>query len=191
MAAPREERPEAPSPQAPATETLQPTVVRDRIGGAIGDITFALLAITIPMCRLTVIFGALVAHYHLPASTDGTGDSATEVDGYDGKFYYVNYSATRLITVSSWTSTAMPLISSFATLLLAYPLARKYMQSSQTLQTQGLPSPYQLGLFIGLSDGSLGSLWSWMLYCFWKKRCRQATILQLTALGIVYINLLG
>ncbi|KIW71964.1 hypothetical protein PV04_00190 [Phialophora macrospora] len=155
------------------------------IEGALRDIFWALTCISLPMLVLTATFMGLVYAYRVSNDPDAVDNSLSPAFSGDPNAYYVNYSATRLITVSSWTSTVTSFASSFVMVLVSYPLAKSYLSRSKALSTEHLPTPYQLGLIIGCIGGGFGSLWSWIQYCFWRHRSKQPRLLWVSALSLL------
>ncbi len=151
-----------------------------QLHGAVEDIVIACFVLTIPMLVLTVVFLVLVYSHRVPLTSEAIGSA-----------YYVNYSATRLITISSWTSTATSIIMPFAMVLLSYPVARSYLVHSSPARSHSLPSPYQLSLVVGMLGGSIGALWQCLLYSFWRKRPTFANMVSLVAAGLTFFLLLG
>ncbi|EXJ65392.1 hypothetical protein A1O7_01733 [Cladophialophora yegresii CBS 114405] len=170
----------------PESEKLVPITAHSHpIEGALRDIYWALCCISLPMLVLTAIFMGLVYAYKVSHGV-GTADSSLGLPVSDDPYaYYVNYSATRLITVSSWTSTVTSFASSFVMALVSYPLAKSYLSRSQAPSLEKLPTPYQLRLIIGCVGGGFGSLWSWLQYCFWRQRSKQPTLLWVSASSLL------
>ena len=141
------------------------------------------------MIVLTGIFMGLVYGYLVsedPLASHEDDVFGARPDSSDrAAYYYVNYSATRLITVSSWTSTVTSFTSTFVMALVSYPVAKAYLNHSEVGTADELPTPYQFRLIIGLLGGSLGSLWSWMDYSLWRKRTRQTKLLWMTATALL------
>lgn len=173
--------------------TTQPTsqLLSSKIKGALSDITLAAVAISLPMLLLSAVLLGLVMYYNISRTLDNLSPLLGPGDAYDNSAYYVNFSATRLITVSSWASTATSFISSFFMVLISYPLARTYLLHSKSERFDRLPTPYQLKLVTSLLGGGLGALWSWAVYCCWGKRARQAPLLRWTAFSLLTVVLLG
>jgi hypothetical protein len=163
---------------AQTTKARSTDMQAPKIGGAILDITWALTCLSLPMLVLTAIFLGLVYGYEVSnkpgASTDLLGRTSSL---QDGSAYYIDYSATRLITVSSWTSTVTSFTVTFIMVLASYPLAKDFMKKSQSGAIESLPTTYQLSLIVGLLQGGLEPLWSWVRYCFWEKRSKQTVLL--------------
>ena len=161
------------------------------IGGSHLDIFWALTCVSLPMLLVTGIFIGLVYANQVSNSDDssenplGTGLSA------DSAAYYVNYSAPRLITVSSWASTVASFTATFLMVLVSYPVAKSYSKDSNSGSTESLPTVYQLRLIIGVLGGGIGALWSWLQYCFWRRRSKQSRILWLPASSLLGATVLG
>ncbi|ETI26990.1 hypothetical protein G647_10089 [Cladophialophora carrionii CBS 160.54] len=170
----------------PECEKFGPTTAPSHpIEGALRDIYWALSCISLPMLVLTATFMGLVYVYRVSHGPGATDSSLSSPFVDDSNAYYVNYSATRLITVSSWTSTVTSFASSFVMALVSYPIAKSYLSRSQALSMEQLPTPYQLRLIIGCVGGGFGSLWSWLQYCFWRHRSKQPTLLWVSALSLL------
>lgn len=172
-----------PSPKASTPPPLH------RITGALQEIIWSFICVSVPMFVLTGIFMGLVYGYLVsedPLTSDDYDVFGQRPEPYDqAAYYYIDYSATRLITVSSWTSTVTSFTSTFVMALVSYPLAKSYQNKSEAGTTDELPTTYQFRLIIGLLGGSLGSLWSWLDYSFWKKRTRQTKLLWVTATALL------
>ncbi|OAG40080.1 hypothetical protein AYO21_05761 [Fonsecaea monophora] len=162
-----------------------------RVEGAISDIIWALTFVSLPMLVLTAIFVYLVYRYEVSNTPEAFENLLGIASIRDTSAYYVDYSATRLATVSSWTSTATSLTSAFVMVLISYPLAKEYMRRSNLGQVESLPTVYQLKLIIGLLEGGFGPLWSWIQYCFWKGRNKQIRLLWMAVAGLWAATLLS
>ncbi|KAJ9609994.1 hypothetical protein H2200_006324 [Cladophialophora chaetospira] len=178
---------QAASEGSPESAKRLPTATHvAHIEGALRDIIWSLSCVSLPMLILTATFIGLV--YTHKVSNDSSGARNLFSDGTssaDDNAYYINYSATRLITVSSWTSTVTSFASTFVMALCSYPLAKSYLKRSEGGSIQSLPTAYQLRLIIGLIGGGLGALWSWLQYCSWRKRSQMPKLLWLSALSLL------
>ncbi|KAK5057838.1 hypothetical protein LTR84_011839 [Exophiala bonariae] len=153
--------------------------------GALREIIWSLVCVSLPMIVLTAIFIGLVYGYLVSEDPLTSDDIFGRPESYDQSAYYVRYSATRLITVSSWTSTVTSFTTTFVMTLVSYPLARSYTRKSDLGVSNELPTTYQFKLIIGLLGGSLGSLWSWLDYCLWRKPIKQTKLLWTTATALL------
>jgi hypothetical protein len=156
-----------------------------RIGGAIGDISWALICLSLPMLVLSAILIGLVYGYKISNNASSSSDILGVRQQQDSSAYYIDYSATRLATVSSWTSTAVSFTTSFIMVLAAYPIAKSYLVTSQRQNVNALPTSYQLSLIIGLLAGGLGPIWSWFLYFVRRKRTKHTKLLWLATLSVL------
>lgn len=66
------------------------------------------------------------------------------VSTISGGYYLVNFQAARLLFLASWSSTVAPKVTGFITALFLFPVAKRYLKSSQEQRLQDLPSPYQV-----------------------------------------------
>ena len=146
-----------------------------KIQGGQSEMLLAALVLIIPMLVLTVVLIGLVLTHLMPKI--GSTYSVAEKIGLPlGSAYYVNYSATRLVFISSVSSTLAPFLISAAMYLYSYPLALSFTRSSDKEVVAKLPSPYQLDLIIQAIDARLKSLWSMLLYICTSKRKRVPVI---------------
>lgn len=177
--------------QAEAANPLRTTSKVYDIGGCHRDIFWALTCVSLPMLLVTGIFIGLVYANQVASGTDAAENPLGTGLRSDSTVYYVKYSAPRLITVSSWASTAASLTSTFIMGLVSYPVAKSYWRGSRSGPMENLPTTYQLRLIIGALGGGIGALWSWLQYCFWRKRSKQSSILWLSALSLLGATILG
>ena len=144
--------------------------------GHVSEILLAALVLIIPMLVLTVVLLSLV-YTHLMPDYRSTYSIKGENRTYAlGGAYYINYSATRLVFISSVSSTLAPFLISAAMILFSYPLAHSFSKNSDRATASKLPSPYQLELIIEAIDARLKSLWNMLLYICSSKRTRIAVI---------------
>ena len=128
------------------------------------DIGLASAVFVVPMVAVTVLLIALV-HTHLMPNNQSSYSINNGTARTLGSAYFVNYSPTTLVYVSSLSSTlATPLIPA-AMILFSYSLAESIAQASDKAEeAHSLPSPFQLQLLMRLIDGKLTVLWSYFLY---------------------------
>ncbi|OQV08900.1 hypothetical protein CLAIMM_13109 [Cladophialophora immunda] len=172
-------------PQTQTTEAQPLDGPSQRLEGAIADIVWALTCLSLPMLVLTAIFVGLVYVYEVSRTPEASENLVGISSVRDNSAYYVDFNATRLITVSSWTSTATSLTAAFFMVLISYPLAKDYIRRSNSEGVDALPTVYQFKLIIGLLGGGVGPLWSWLQYCFWKGRNRQTRLLWATVVTLL------
>ena len=163
-----------------------------RITGAYREILLACTIITLPMITLSGLLLGLILRNQVSRNSSISKDlNIPQAVDSDNAAYLVKFSATRLITIASWTSSVAPLLPTFIMTLLSYPAAHRIMSSSQINRTSSLPTPYQLNLMLGLLSGSFGSLWHWIKYALWRQREKQASVVSTLMFGLTVATLLG
>ena len=156
------------------------------------EIVLACLVISIPMLVLSAgLLGIIYAFRVVQPEADLSYPGPSDGVDIDPSAYLVNYSATRLITIASWSSSIAPLLPGFVMILISFPAARRFLRSSQADQENDLPTPYQLGLYLQILTGGVGSLWLWIKYRFWSKRERQASVVTLLVLNLSSATMVG
>ncbi|KAJ9602514.1 hypothetical protein H2200_013057 [Cladophialophora chaetospira] len=184
-------RPAASQPSGDSSNVLPNALSAYDIGGSHRDIFWALTCVSLPMLLVTGIFIGLVYANRVSNSADSAENPlATDLPN-DSAAYYVNYSAPRLITVSSWASTVASFTATFLMVLISYPVAKNYLRDSKAGSAESLPTVYQLRLIIGVLGGGIGALWSWLQYCSWRKRSKQSRVLWLPALSLLGATILN
>lgn len=119
------------------------------------------VAVVGPLLAFTSTLLGLVYLNYWDKKSDRPADLQLN-SGFYSDILYVDYSATRLILVASWSSSvAIPLIGSLLT-LISYPVAAHMLFASRRSLTVLLPSPRQLGLLIELLDGRKTALLTWL-----------------------------
>ena len=143
----------------------KPLAPRETINlqGARKDILLSLAIIFVPNVILNAILLGLVFHYQVP-QTYFELPGVPEPLARESSAYLINFSATKLLTVASWTSTLSSLLPSFVMVLVSYPIARTILDASKDKKTDDLPTPYQLSMLLGTLNGTFGSLWNWLMY---------------------------
>lgn len=171
---------------------------------ALSDIFLAASLIVLPMVVLSAVFIGLVYRWQVVAPPNSL------LSGISGPFseslslvnnsqsltnsYFIDVEATTLVTIASWTSTAVSFLPPWVMMLLSYPIAGHFWKSSQASNTK-LPTPYQLWMLIDLSTGSYASLLNWIKYRISPsrpaKRDRSYGLLASTATAFTFCLILG
>jgi len=168
---------------------LPPREIIDLQGGK-KDILFSVAVIVVPMVILTALLLGLIIQNQVPqtySALPGVPDPLAR----EPSAFLVDFSATRLLTVASWTSTVSSLLPSFVMVLVSYPVARTILNASKEKNTDDLPTPYQLSMLLGVLSGSIGSLWNWFKYRGWKKRERVNGVAKGSITWLVFVSVLG
>ena len=143
--------------------------------GKFKDIGLAFFLVSIPMFVFSVVLLGLVSHFrvshgHVPYSNLDFSGSQDEAG-----VYYVNFGATRLIFIASWSSSLAPALVGSALAMFSFPIAHNYLQRTREQRKTGLLTPYQLSIVLRLfTGGSIGALWSWVKYLHTWRRSRQS-----------------
>lgn len=131
--------------------------------------------LVLPMVTFSTVLIGLVMYYqwhHRHAPINGL-EMKTD---FSSSIFYVDYSATRLILVASWSSsTVFPLLGSFMT-LLSFPLAADMIRNSKSPFSDMLPTPNQLALLIDLPDGKKSALWQLITGLWPRKQTRTCSV---------------
>ncbi|PMD22228.1 hypothetical protein NA56DRAFT_702582 [Hyaloscypha hepaticicola] len=170
-------------------ETQQTREIINLEGGK-KKIILALAVIVAPNVILTAVLLGLILHNQVP-QTYSQLPSVPDPPARESSAFLVDFSATRLLTVASWTSTLTSLLPSFAMLLVSFPVAYSIMNASKDKSTDDLPTPYQLSMLLGVLSGSIASLWNWFKYRSWEKRERVNGITKRSITWLVIVSVLG
>lgn len=148
--------------------------------------------LVLPMVTFSAILLGLVIHYQCHRRNAPISGLELSAD-FRSSIFYVDYSATRLILVASWSSsTAFTLMGSFMT-LLSFPLAADMIRNSKDPHLDMLPTPDQLALLVDLLDGKKSTLWRWVTG-FWKRKeskRRSVWVLECSAALLIFTIILG
>ena len=153
------------------THNEAPTNRPINIGGAYAHIFVAMRVATLPLLILSATLLGLIFRYRANQAHDASSSFLPQlVTAVDESAYFVDFSATRLLTLASWTSSVAPMLPMFAMNLISYPVAQRILRSSKPRQARDLPTRYQIHLYLELLEGGVGSLWKWFKYRTWKRR---------------------
>ncbi|KAH7178852.1 hypothetical protein DER46DRAFT_633456 [Fusarium sp. MPI-SDFR-AT-0072] len=158
-----------PTMPTPTTEVPNPTT---RIRGVARDIWLACMISSIPLVAFSALLLGLVFHYQVIPKSPISSSFASAATA-DPSVLYVDFPATTLIIVASWSSTMAPLILPFLLTLVSFPVSRTLIQASQSGDRTRQPTPRQYALILRImSNASLSALWSCITYVFTSKRNR-------------------
>ncbi|KUJ08198.1 uncharacterized protein LY89DRAFT_789039 [Mollisia scopiformis] len=146
-------------------------------------ISFLFACIFLPLIAFSIVILWLIFHYRVtPDNSSSFPDLQAGPNENEGPYYYVNFSATQILFIASWSSTVAPISVGAVMTLSLFPISRKLFQISLSQSLQRLPTPYQFSLLLGLSEGNKRSWWNFLRYSFRKKRARHSTGLKISAL---------
>ncbi len=129
---------------------------------------------TVPLVALAAVIVVIILWAEVELST-----SIFEAEPKpDYNAYFIDFSATTLVTLASWLSSISPYVPAFYMALLAFPFADHLRDQSRSgPSTAQLPTPCQLSMLIQLFNGSPRSIWDWLSLRPWKKRMNPLLIL--------------
>ncbi|KPI35252.1 uncharacterized protein AB675_3758 [Cyphellophora attinorum] len=151
-----------------------------RIHGRVKEISIAFAVMTVPMLAFSAALVGLVFYFRVTQNAFVSEDLAFDPQR-DASVFFVDISATTLITVASWSSTAAPILVGFAVTLVSYPIASRILSASVKQDQRQLPTPFEFSLLLKmLSSGSPSALWNWVEYSFsWRgRRARQGSAIK-------------
>lgn len=138
-----------------------------RIKVRVADIISAFFIMTIPMFALSVLLLGLVYGNRVDPKSYPISNLAPTTQVVDNSAILVDMSSTTLTLIASWSSTAAPLLLSFALTLASYPIARRLLIANRENSTQDLPTPFQFAIMLRMvRNASPASLWQWLKYSF-------------------------
>ncbi|CZR64753.1 uncharacterized protein PAC_14652 [Phialocephala subalpina] len=159
---------------------------------AVSDIVLAACLIVLLTVVISAVFIGIVFHFRVAVPSDAPSQassfhSPTLVNNTQSidTALFVDIDAARLVTIASWTSTAVSFIPPWVMLLFSYPVARHFLQGDR----KKLPTSFQLRLIIELCTGDYGSLWSWFLYKAPRSKRNRRNPLMAMAAGLLLLCL--
>lgn len=131
------------------------------------NIVVQMLLVVVPLVTFTAVLLALVYIFAWKQRYDGLSLDT----GFASGVLYIDFSATRLILVASWSSSvALPLIGSLLS-LTSYVVAADMIWSSKMSFHGLLPTPSQLAMLTDLLDAKKVVLLLWFSD-LWKRSSR-------------------
>ena len=148
--------------------------------------------LTLPLCIFTSVLVGLVYWYSWNRKGVPIKSLDAEDFGFASSVINVDFSATRLILVASWSSSvALPLVGSLMS-LSSYVMAADIIWLSKRSLHSFLPSPEQLGILTDLLDGKKTAIIAWLMRALRREKSKVATgwiiespaVVQLSALAL-------
>ncbi|KAH9869875.1 hypothetical protein J1614_006795 [Plenodomus biglobosus] len=130
------------------------------------QILYASLLVVLPMVTFSIVILALVFTRlvkNLSCHHEAMCPTPPLINITSSSYYYVDYPATRLVFISSWSSTVSFALISAIMVMFAYRGAAQLMEaSSSTDPGSNLPSPYQMSLLLRILNVDYLSLWAYV-----------------------------
>ncbi|KAF8847558.1 hypothetical protein BDZ45DRAFT_733530 [Acephala macrosclerotiorum] len=177
---------------APAYETVQfldspNTLVsgkkpHQKIAG-LKTISFLFALVFFPLIAFSIVILWFIFYYRVitERSRSASSDLQTTPNENHASYYYINFSATTLLFITSWSSTVAPMLVGMIMTLSLFPISKKLFKLSLSDNPRRLPTPNQFAILLGLSEGRILALWNYIRYTFRRNRAGQSTGLTLTA----------
>ena len=146
--------------------------------------------IGLPILAFTTALLALVFIYKVSNDTTHPFGAPAKA-APDRQSILVNFSATRLTFVASWSSTLAPMLLGSLMMLWHIPTACKLASASTQDNVENLPTPHQFSMLIGLASGSLDNLRKYFVYQLTKVRANQPRILTRSVIVLLISSLLA
>ncbi|KAK5954071.1 hypothetical protein OHC33_004642 [Knufia fluminis] len=145
---------------------------------SMNEIVLACVLLLLPVALSAVLVYLIYANLEPPNETLRDLDSITEDNrhrGLNNDEYYVNYSATRLVFISSLASTLALALVPVAMALFSYITAFTMRKASARPSIYKLPSPYQFELCVRLLGGNMLDFYRYLQYLV-KPRQKKTTV---------------
>ena len=159
--------------------------------GAKRSIFLALAVILVPMLGLSALLIGLILANQVERQSDGSNPLAfTQESDTNDNAYYVDFNATTLATISSWSSTVAPLLAVAAMSLASFPISKKLKERSQS-QSTDLPTPFQLSMLLDSLSGSVAALFTLGKYRFWPHKESLASFVRSAFVVLIIASIIG
>ena len=159
--------------------------------GARRSIFLALAVILVPMLGLSALLIGLILANEVDKQSNGSNPLAfTQKSDTDDNAYYVDFNATTLATISSWSSTVAPLLAVAAMSLASFPISKALRERSQS-QSTDLPTPFQLSMLLDSLSGSVAALFTLGKYRFWPHKQSLASFVQSAFVVLIIASIIG
>ncbi len=107
-------------------------------------ITCFFAAVFFPLIAFSIVILWLIFHYRVQPVLSSQLDLQTAPNENDAAYYYVNFPATQLLFITSWSSTVAPILVGFIMTLSLFPISKKLFEVSLSDNLRQLPTPYQV-----------------------------------------------
>lgn len=117
--------------------------------------------IAVPMIGFSIIILALVFTKRMEKATCPYPELCPSLNETRNDFYYVDFPATRLVFVASWSSSISLVLVNMLMMMFSYYVAREITVARQFSK---LPTPYQATILLKTLNGELWALLDFLLY---------------------------
>lgn len=175
-------------PDLPSKEQPHVAEYRDMASEAKQTIALALAAILLPMLGLTALLLGLILANRVEKQSGSLG--FTQLSDTDDSAYYVDFNATALATISSWSATVAPLLAVAAMSLASFPIARRFKSNSRS-ECRDLPTPFQFSMLLESLTGTIGAFFSLGRYSLWPHKASFAPLVGVAFFVLLVSSLTG
>ncbi|KAJ9611093.1 hypothetical protein H2200_004276 [Cladophialophora chaetospira] len=144
----------------------------------------------LPILDFTAALLALVSMYRVQSDTTHPFGVPT-TSHIHSRSILVDFSATRLAFIASWSSTLAPMLLGSLMALWHIPTAARLASATTKEDQHDLPTPHQVSMLIGLASGSLDELRKYFVYRFTKVRAEQPRMLTRSVMVLIISSLLA
>ncbi|KAF2731951.1 hypothetical protein EJ04DRAFT_554397 [Polyplosphaeria fusca] len=145
--------------------------------------------VVIPMVVFSIAILALIFTHQMEKVTCPYEDLCPMLNQTDNNYYYVDYSATQLVFIASWSSSISLSLISMLMFLFSYLTARRILLKSHERDSSDLPTPFQLALLIKILNGELLALYDFFMYKFqsWCVPARRRKVARPDSATVLYM----
>lgn len=137
---------------SPTAVTVNPGQPRKRVSGAYSDIWIACAVISLPLIVLSgVLLGLVFQNRVNPGSSTSAEFRFPQVSDNDQSAYFVDISATRLITIASWSSSCRPIASGVCHDLAIFSDCAAHIAILTTRPSRITPNALSIKLVLGVA----------------------------------------
>lgn len=147
--------------------------------------------ISIPLFLLSAVVIGIVIHNRVEQSQSSLPTSSS-VAQEDQNVYYVNFGATKLVLLASFSSSIVGFLTTVFMSLLSYPISSRMLKLSGKHNFEQLPTTPQFSLMILSLYGGFCALWGWVKYIWTRKSSEKIPdMARLSFVGLIVANALG
>lgn len=147
--------------------------------------------ISIPLLLLSAVVIGIIIHNRVEQSQSSLPTSSS-IAQEDQNVYYVDFSATRLVLLASFSSSIVGFLITIFMSLLSYPIASRMFKLSGKHNFEQLPTTHQFSLIILSLYGGFCALWDWVKYIWTRKSSEKIPdMARLSFVGLIVANVLG
>ena len=120
------------------------------------DILFSCLVVLIPILGFSIAIIYIVFHYWVDTTNCPFPELCSPLNTINerGAVYYLNFPATRLVFIASWSSSLSFALAGVLMGLFSWPLAYRLLKTNPSRSERAAFTPRQAGLLVNVLNGS-------------------------------------